>query len=137
MKKCKSIASILGSVLAFMVAATAADSPSLTFKFTATHVKGAIQTFPTGVNNAGVTVGQYQDKNNVFHGYILNGKKLTTVDDPKGTGTLCTNLNPNGAIAVVGSYTNSSGDSVGFRYKNGKFRDIRGPGGATASVAYG
>jgi hypothetical protein len=48
-------------------------------------VPGAVQTFTTGVNNAGVTVGAYIDKNNVYHGYILNSKKLTKLDDLNGT----------------------------------------------------
>ncbi|MGA8492590.1 MAG: hypothetical protein WB711_19355 [Terriglobales bacterium] len=38
---------------------------------------------------------------------------------------------------VAGVYNNSSGNSVGFLYKNGKYTDIPGPTGAAASVASG
>ena len=139
MKNCKSILCALGFALACAVAATAGESPKLTFTFTKANVPGAMQTGPSGINNAGVMVGGYIDKNSVSHGYILNGKKLTTLDDPKamaGT-TGPENLNPNGAISVVGVYNNSSGNSVGFLYKNGKYTDIPGPAGAVSSLASG
>jgi uncharacterized membrane protein len=140
MKNCKSILCVvLGFALACAVAATAGDAPKLTFTFSKANVPGAMQTGPSGINNAGVMVGGYVDKNSVSHGYILNGKKLTTLDDPKamaGT-TGPENLNLNGAISVVGVYNNSSGNTVGFLYKNGKYTDIPGPAGAVSSVASG
>jgi uncharacterized membrane protein len=119
------------------VAAIAGDAPKLTFTFSKANVPGAMQTGPSGINNAGVMVGEYVDKNSVSHGYILNGKKLTTLDDPKGMAgtTGAENLNPDGAISVVGAYNNSSGNSVGFLYKDGKYTDIPGPTGAVSSVA--
>jgi uncharacterized membrane protein len=127
---------VLGFVLMLTATlAAAADAPKLTFKFSKTNLPGALQTFPYGVNNAGVTVGQYEDKATLLHGYVLNGKKLTKLDDPKGTKTACFGLNPNGAIAIVGYYFNSKGNAVGFLYRRGKFTDIPGPKGATNSDA--
>lgn len=41
--------------------ATATDERPLTFKFATDNVPGAVQTFPGGINNAGVTVGEYVD----------------------------------------------------------------------------
>lgn len=134
MKHRKSIRSMLGFVLAFMVTANAADAPKLSFKFTKANVPGALQTIPGGINNAGASVGQYQDKNNVLHGYILTGKKLVTLDDPNGTNTAADSLTPNGTITVVGTYVNSSGVTTGFQYKNGTYSDIPGPAGATSTV---
>jgi uncharacterized membrane protein len=134
MKNYKSMLCVLGSMLLFVVAATAADAPPLTFTFTKANVPGAIQTTPGGVNNLGMTVGQYEDKGKVFHGYILNGTRLTTVNDPKGTSSSVSNIQYNGTT-VVGSYLNSAGASVGFLYKRGKFTDIPGPTGATAAAA--
>jgi len=114
MKNYKSITFMLALVLLFIVAAaTAADAPKLTFKFTKNNVPGATQTAPEGINNAGVTVGQYWDSNNIAHGYILNGKKLTTLDDPNGNNTYASGLPYNGAITVVGYYTDSAGAYVG------------------------
>jgi len=129
---------MLGFVLAFMVAAAAADKPPLTFKFKAFDVPGATATNSGGINNKGVIVGQYIDGNLVGHGFILNGKKLTKLDDPKGSSgtTGASNLALNGPIAVVGTYVSSTtGGSVGFLYKGGKFTDIPGPAGSLASTA--
>ena len=139
MKNCKSIMCVLGFALACAVAATAADAPKLTFAFSKANVPGAMQTGLSGINNIGVTVGSYVDENSVSHGYILDGIKMTTLDDPKGLpgSTVAENLNPDGAISVVGVYYNSSGNSVGFLYKNGKYTDIPGPTGAVSSVASG
>jgi len=136
MKNCKSILCALGLVLLCVSAATAADSPNLTFKFKAVKVPGATMAEPGGINNAGVSVGLYLDTSGVGHGYILNGKKLTTLDDPKGKAgtTAGSNLNPNGTVSVVGSYTSSTtGNSVGFLYKGGKYKDIPGPSGSLAT----
>src|SRR5580700_4887218 len=99
MKNYKLITSIMGFALAVKVAGTAADAPPLTFKFTRADVPGSTNASPNGINNAGVTVGQYTDRQNIRHGYILRGKKLTTLDDPKGTAAGCANLAPNGPIA--------------------------------------
>ena len=135
MKDYKSIMFILAFALAFAATAIAADAPKLTFKFSNANVPGALQTISFGVNNAGITVGQYEDKATLLHGYILNGKKLTKLDDPKGTSTACFSLNPNGAMAVVGYYISSKGNAVGFLYQKDKFTDIPGPAGAKSSDA--
>jgi hypothetical protein len=133
MKTRKLMVRVLGLVVLFTIAAaSAADAPKLTFNFTKANVPGADQTYVSAINNQDVMVGQYQDKKGSLHGYILNGKKLTTVDDPKGTNTAVSGINFNGAINVVGFYLNSSGSPVGFRYtpKTKQFTDIPGPKGA-------
>ena len=132
MKACKSLACVLGFVLAFAVVATAATAPSLTFKFTAVNVPGATSTFPYGLSDSGVIVGQYFDKNGLGHGFILDGKKVTTIDD--GTNTACYGIDPRG-VAIVGEYGLSG--ATGFLYKDGKFIDIPGPAGAILSGANG
>jgi hypothetical protein len=136
MKSCKSMLCVLGFALMCAVHASAGDAPKLTFTFTKANIPGALQTYTDGVNNAGVTVGEYQDKRSA-HGYILNGKKLTKLDDPKAQpgSTSANGLNPNGAISVVGVYSTGSGTTVGFLYKNGKYTDIPGPAGTRQSSA--
>jgi len=132
----KSIVCILGLTLLFAMVAVAQDNPTLTFKFTKDNVPGATATEPGGINNAGVSVGLYTDSSGTQHGYILNGKKVTTLDDPNAAAgtTGGSNLNPNGAVSVVGSYTSAkTGESVGFLYKGGKYTDIPGPKGAVAT----
>ena len=129
--KIRSVLCVLGFAVAL---ASAADAPKLTFKFTNANVPGASATLAAVINNRGVMVGGYQDKSGVVHGYILDGKKLTKVDHPNTTYTLLSGINFNGPIAVVGYYTNSSGNSVGFRYspRTKKFTDIPNPKGATS-----
>jgi uncharacterized membrane protein len=137
MKNCKSILCALAFALAFtVVAATAADAPPLTFTFTKASVPGATVTSPGGINNAGMSVGAYLDSSGVGHGYILKGKKVTTLDDPnaKAGTTGGSNIQYNGT-AVVGAYTNSAGVGVGYMYKGGKYTDIPGPTGNTGTSA--
>jgi uncharacterized membrane protein len=136
MKNRKSILFVLGVVLVLMAAASAANAPKLTFKFTKVNVHGAVATFPGGVNNSGVMVGSYTDTSGASHGFMLKGKKLTTIDDPNGLpgSTSCNGINPNGTIAIVGNYVSTSGD-FGFLYQNGTFTDIPGPGGSIAASA--
>jgi hypothetical protein len=139
MKNRKSILCILGLVLALLAATTASDAPPLTFKFTTVNVPGAISTALGGVSNAGVIVGAYEDKNEKFHGFMLNGKNVTTINDPNGTHTVCVGINANGPIMIVGYYINPvSEDPVRFLYKNGKFTDVPGPahGGDTPKISH-
>jgi len=124
----------------FAIAASAADTPALKFSFTKANVPGAQQTEPLGINNAGVTVGEYVDGSGVQHGYILNGKKLTKLDHPNAvTGsTWASNLNPDGPVSVVGYYVSSgTGQVLGFLYNDGKYTDIPGPSGAIYALAFG
>jgi uncharacterized membrane protein len=137
MKNCKSILCVLAFALAFtVVAAIAADAPPLTFTFTKASVPGATVTSPGGINNAGMSVGGYLDSSGVGHGYILKGKKVTTLDDPnaKAGSTGGSNIQYNGT-AVVGAYTNSAGVGVGYMYKGGKYTDIPGPTGNIGTSA--
>jgi uncharacterized membrane protein len=136
MKNYKTTLYSMGFGLLFTVAATAGESPKLTFTFTKANIRGALETHINGVNNAGVTVGSYRDKSSE-HGYILNGKKLTKLEVPKGqqNSTIANGVNPDGAISVVGVYNTPDGVPVGFLYKNGKYTDIPGPKGALLSSA--
>jgi uncharacterized membrane protein len=134
MKNYKSITSMVALALTLMAAATAADAPKLTFKFTTLKgVPKALQTSMYGINNKGVVVGYYLDQNSIEHGVRWDPKdqKFTTIDDPKGDmGNECINLNSKGTI-VGGYYTANS--LFGFQYKDGKFSDI-GPGGVVSEA---
>jgi uncharacterized membrane protein len=137
MKTDKLMLCVIALMLLFTIAAaTAADAPILTFKFTKVDIPGALETHTNGVNNAGVMVGSYRNQRSE-HGYILDGKKLTKLDVPKSqqNSTIANGLNPNGAISVVGVYNTPDGVPFGFLYKNGKYTDIPGPKGALQSSA--
>jgi uncharacterized membrane protein len=135
MKSCKTLLLVPTFVLAFMITATAASAPTLTFKFKTVRVQGALTTALGGINNAGVMVGVYIDKPGYQRGFMLNGKTLTRIDYPHGSQTVCWQINTKGAI--VGGYTNAAGKGKGFLYVNGKFTTIPGPRGALYSQANG
>ena len=129
--------SVPGLLLMLVTMGAGTDVPKLSFKFHTVNVPGATQTYPSGINNAGVMVGNYQDSAGALHGYILKGGKITTLDVPHGSNTSVSHITRKGSIKVVGSYKNSAGRSLGFLYQNGKYMDIPGPKGATASGANG
>lgn len=137
MKTSQLMSCAIGSLLLFTVAAASAShAPKLKLKFKGNNVPGAQQTLPEGINNTDVTVGQYQDSSGIYHGYILQGSSVTTLDHPQGSNTMANGLPYNGGTAnVVGVYTNSVGNLEGFLYNNGTFTDIPGPSGAVSSVA--
>ena len=113
----------VAAVLMVGLATGASQAPTLTFHFKDVNFPGAAGTSVYGINDAGVIVGQYYDKQGVFHGFKLDHGKGTTIDDPNGSNTLCSDINSSDAI--VGQYTaDPSGDNHGFLYENGKFTDI-------------
>jgi uncharacterized membrane protein len=124
-----------GLIFMLAVATCAADAPKLRFKFTSVEVPGAKATFTTGINNAGVMVGTYEDSAGTYHGYILKDGKVTTLDAPHSTTTSVGNIKPNGSTEIVGGYLNARGRELGFLYINGHYSDIRGPKGSTAAAA--
>ncbi|HEX3664926.1 MAG TPA: hypothetical protein VHU23_06820 [Rhizomicrobium sp.] len=66
-----------------------------------------------GINDKGDVVGWYADASGVQHGFLLSGKKVTTIDDPAGVTNL-EGINNKGEIS--GLYTDASGSRHGFIY---------------------
>jgi len=126
--------SMLGILLVLtFVAVGIASAPPLTFTFSDVHAsKTATETDSYAVNDAGVIVGDYVDSKSVQHAMILNGTKLTTVDNKE-----CEAITGTGGIAFFG--VNSAGTAVGwcissktsldisFSYSKGKFTTINFP----------
>ena len=126
--------SSLGMVLVFVLAAMAANAPTLTFKFKTIDVR-AQTTYIFAVNNADVMVGAYVDYNLITHGFMRKAGKVTTIDHPAGLLTVCNDINAK--LAIVGYYANSSGVYEGFLYQDKLFKDIPGPPGSMSARAYG
>ncbi|HEY7993009.1 MAG TPA: hypothetical protein VID24_02215 [Candidatus Eremiobacteraceae bacterium] len=142
--------SVLFGFVAFLSAGSApADahtSSSPTFKFVTFAVDGALQTDLTGVNDSGVIVGWYIDRQLNIHGFSLTNGTMTPINDPRGTNTQLFGINASGAI--VGSYTTICQEelcSEGFLYQAGRFTDLGppiflhedDPEDAPDSIAYG
>jgi hypothetical protein len=109
--------------MAVPLMAPAVAAPTLTLKFTPVNIPGAVQVQAFGISEAGVVVGDYFDTTGLPHGFILKGKTVTTVNDPKGLATICQGISPNGG-AVVGYYINSMGKNFGFLLKGKTFTDV-------------
>jgi probable HAF family extracellular repeat protein len=114
--------------------AATAQAPMLTFTFTKYKVPGeALLSALAGINNAGVIAGTYIDKSQNTHCFTLDGKTVTTIDDPNGTNSQCGSVNNSGA--VVGTYIDpNTGNDTGFLYQNGSFTDIVEPDGTNGTL---
>src|ERR1022692_588096 len=134
MRNSSAVGRLLLVVLTFVLVATAAKTPKLTFKFTTIKVKGAQSTAIFGVNNAGAMVGSYVDQAGVQHGFRLVGGKVKKIDDANGIGTSCFGINK--AVAIVGYYFTSSYVAHAFLYQKGTFTEV-GPANSTGSQAIG
>jgi len=123
---CTSALSFYGINSAQMLAGWC-NSPSIAFtynpvkkKFTTISPTGATSTQANGTNDKGVVVGSYVDSAGLTHGFMLNGKKYTTLDCPGCTSgggySVAWSINNSGVIAVYG--INSSGSYISFTTKN-------------------
>lgn len=86
-----------------------------------------------GINDKGDTVGWYEDSSGIQHGFLLSGKKATTIDDPNGMTNL-EGINNKGEIS--GLYTDASGNRHGFTYdiKKKKFTELTVPNSTYVEV---
>lgn len=127
----------LAAVFAFALPARTAAAPTLDFAFTNFTLPFVTVVVASGVSQAGVIVGSYEDFNGVYHGFVLKGVNVTTIDAPKAQYSFCEKISPNG-LAIVGYYTTTRNFAgVGFLLKNKKFTDILGPKGAVAAIPVG
>ena len=87
-----------------------------------------------GINNFGSIVGAGNIGDLKFHGFKRwsNGN-VAILDYPGAVQTIPTSINDSGAI--VGYYTDSSGQSHGFLYVNGKWAPLDYPKAAGTSLA--
>jgi hypothetical protein len=102
-------------------------------------LKKITSTDPRQINNHGVIGGSYIDSGGVQHGFVLDGKKLTTFDYPDAIGvTAPEGINDSGV--VTGLWQDSGANRHGFTYDSttGNFTSITGPNdGSTAQEAWG
>ena len=121
------VALVTSSLLFLPVPATA-TVPVRTFHFTNYRVPHALQTWLTGINDAGTIVGWFFDQQDNTHGFALSHDRLTQIDDPSGTNTQVFGINSSGA--VVGAYVTSCLEEIcseGFVYHGGRFTDVGPP----------
>jgi hypothetical protein len=119
-------------VLTFVAVYTAA-APTLTFTYSDVKANSTAQETDTyAVNDAGVIAGDYVDSAGVQHAMILNGKKLTTVDNKDCSATTGSTgiqfYGINSAGTAAGWCTSATtGNPIAFTYAKGKFTTIAFP----------
>jgi len=92
----------------------------------------------SGISPEGVTVGEYLDNNNIWHGYLrASDGTITEFDNPNagtgvGQGTLSVGINPAGEI--VGLYLDANNLFHGYlRAPDGSFTEVESPGAGTGT----
>jgi uncharacterized membrane protein len=80
-------------------------------------VHGAVATYPRGINDTGLIVGDFKDNNSKRHGFILENDNYMIIDVPGATQTRIHGINDTGQF--VGDY-NLNG-THGFIYSNGRY----------------
>lgn len=106
--------------------------------FVLKKLQGVTSTNPRQINNNGVVAGGYIDSSGVQHGFVLNGKKLTSFDAPGAVG-VTTAEGINDALQVAGLYTDASGNRHAFLYDatTGNYTAVDPGNGSTAQEAWG
>jgi probable HAF family extracellular repeat protein len=101
-------------------------------------LKHLTSTNPRQINNNGVVAGGYIGSDGIQHGFVLDGKKLTSFDVPGAVG-VTTAEGINDAGQVVGLYTDSAANRHAFEYtvSTGKFISIDPGDGAISQEAWG
>lgn len=106
--------------------------------FVLPHLKGVTSTNPRQINNTGLIAGGYIDSSGIQHGFVLDGRKVTSFDAPNSV-NVTTAEGINDAGQVSGLYTDSSGNRHAFMYDytTGQYTTIDPVDGSTAQEAWG
>jgi probable HAF family extracellular repeat protein len=99
--------------------------------------KGAVATQVSNINDEHVVCGFWSDKNKVSHGFFgkLGGPYQSfhvAINGVNATSTQAFGCNNNGAI--VGQFTDGSGNLHGFLYEGGAFTQFDAPGSSQVPV---
>ena len=106
--------------------------------FVLKKLTGVTSTNPRQINNNGVVAGGYIGSDGIQHGFVLDGKKLTSFDAPGSVG-VTTAEGINDAGQVSGLYTDSAANRHAFLYDypTGTYTAIDPGDGSTAQEAWG
>lgn len=97
------------------------------FKYSNIWIPGSAGLTANAINDLGVVVGWYQATvGGPEHGFMINGKDVTTIDYPGGERTICYGINNSGQ--VVGAYFDTEALSHAFLCNNGVYSNIDPPG---------
>jgi hypothetical protein len=95
---------------------------AITYTYSNIQVPGAVSTSPTGINNKGDVIGNYQTSSDDGYGFLLSNGSYTTISCPGATaGTFIFGINDHGVM--VGYYSTET-KSWGFVYENGVCKSL-------------
>lgn len=126
------ITSSISTVLAFLTLTLTSAFAQVVGNYVSFDVPNATSTAVNDINNRGVTVGPFDDKNGT-HGYMRADGVFTTIDFPGADATGAAGINDSGQI--VGRFTKNGVDH-GYLLSNGSFSQIDFPG-AVATQCHG
>ena len=96
-------------------------------KLTIISFPGATRgTFPSGINNQGVIVGNYFTSDGGIHGFMWKNGAFTNLEFPEAMVTFPAKISNNGD--VVGTYIDSAQFQHGFSFDKGRYSTIDRPG---------
>jgi probable HAF family extracellular repeat protein len=96
------------------------------FRYVRIDFPNSTLTFARGINARGDIVGQFQDANGVFHGFLLRKGVFSTIDFPDASRTGARGINARGDI--VGGFSDGDGIEHGYLLRDGQFTQIDYPG---------
>jgi probable HAF family extracellular repeat protein len=85
-------------------------------------IVGPVNSYAADINNAGVVVGIFPFRPNVYHGFLNRGAGYLDLGTLGGTSSTAVAINDKGE--VLGNWVTRSGQNRGFIYYHGKTRDI-------------
>ncbi len=102
--------------------------------FTTIDVPRAAETWAArGINARGDIVGNFDEPHYIAqHGFLLSNGKFTQIDYPGSSQTVLERINNAGDI--TGTWFDARGNVSGFIRKDGKFHNVKIPGGANENV---
>jgi probable HAF family extracellular repeat protein len=95
-------------------------------RLTRLDIPGARLSQAFGINDRGQVVGDYQDSDGKFHGYLWQEGRFTTIDVPGATATSVTEINNRGQL--LGGYLDDRGRSHGVVLERGRYTTFDVPG---------
>ncbi len=117
--------------LVLMLCAPSVGKAATSYTFTTIDPPAANQSiYPQGINDGGQIVGSYVDSQ--YHGFLLSGGNLITIDYPGAVGTFPYGITNSGQIA--GSYWSCYACNHGFLLSTGSFTTIDHPGYTATSL---
>ena len=126
----KRIATLVGVVILAATlggARTAYAQAGAPYTFTKIQYPGSIYTDATGITNAGLIAGTYQDASGTLHGYTFDGTTYTTVDFPGANVNYAIGIGNSGQ--VIGTYAPAvAGPYHAFILDQGTFTSFDYPG---------